>query len=229
LITLTCGIGTSERPLRVLLIGAHADDIEIGCGGTVLSLLRRPQPIEVTWLVLAAGGPRKEEAISSADSFLAGATKRLVLTHTFRDGFFPYDPSIKDVFEGLKSAAMPDLIFTHYRDDRHQDHRMVSDLTWNTFRSHVILEYEVPKYDGDLASPNVFVSLSRDTCEAKNDALMTHYKSQAVKRWFTRDTFIALARLRGIEAGDSTGYAEAFYGRKLPLAFGEHPPSNLTT
>jgi len=217
---LRCGIGASAEPLRVLLIGAHADDIEIGCGGTVLSLVSGPRPIEATWLVLAAGGRRKEEAIHSADSFLAGAAKRLVVTHTFRDGFFPYDPSIKEVFEGLKSAADFDLIFTHYRDDRHQDHRIVSDLTWNTFRSHMILEYEVPKYDGDLGSPNVFVSLSRDICETKINALMTHFTSQSVKRWFTRDTFVALARLRGIEAGDSTDYAEAFYGRKLPLAFG---------
>jgi LmbE family N-acetylglucosaminyl deacetylase len=205
------------RPLRVLVVGAHSDDIEIGCGGTLLSLLGGPRPVAVTWLVLAADGPRKEEAIASAEVFLAGATDRSVFTHPFRDGFFPYDPKIKNVFESLKRLPEPDVVFTHYRDDRHQDHRVVSDLTWNTFRSHVILEYEVPKYDGDLGRPNVFVPLSPATCDAKIAAILSAFKTQAGKRWFTRDTFMALARLRGIESGGDSGLAEAFYGRKLTL------------
>jgi len=209
-----------QRPLRVLAVGAHADDIEIGCGGTLLSWLRSGGRVDVTWVVLAAGGEREAEARASAEFFLAGAAGRRIISHQFRDGYFPYDAGIKDIFERLKTEVEPDVVFTHYRDDRHQDHRVVSDLTWNTFRSHVILEYEVPKYDGDLGVPNVFVHLPEEICNAKVDGLLTHFRSQAQRRWFTRDTFVGLARLRGLESGDSTGYAEAFYGRKLSLSPG---------
>lgn len=213
-------IPVADRPLQIVLVGAHADDIEIGCGGTMLSLLGSGVSVEATWIVLAAGGEREREAVASAEAFLAGTVRRRILTHSFRDGYFPYDPSIKDVFEHLKGEVTPDVVFTHHRDDRHQDHRVVSDLTWNTFRSHAILEYEVPKFDGDLGSPNVFVPLSIETCDAKVETILKHFPSQARKRWFTRDTFVGLARLRGVEAGHEAGYAEAFYGRKLLLGWG---------
>jgi len=216
--TLTSGVGTPGRPMQLLLVGAHADDIEIGCGGSLLWWIRSGEPVDVTWVVLAAAGAREAEARSSAEFFVRGAARSRILTHRFRDGYFPYDASIKDVFEQLKTEVEPDVVFTHYRDDRHQDHRVVSDLTWNTFRSHLILEYEIPKYDGDLGAPNVFVPLPADICDAKVDGLLAYFPSQARKRWFTRDTFLGLARLRGIEAGESTAYAEAFYGRKLALA-----------
>jgi len=205
----------NEQLLRVLAVGAHADDIEIGCGGTLLSWIRSGERLDVTWVVFAASGSREAEARSSAEFFLAGAVRSRILSHRFRDGYFPYDAGVKDVFEQLKTEVEPDVVFTHYRDDRHQDHRVVSDLTWNTFRSHVILEYEIPKFDGDLGAPNVFVPLSAEVCNTKVEGLLTHFRSQAQKRWFTRETFLGLARLRGIEAGDSTGYAEAFYARKL--------------
>lgn len=220
--------GPNRQPLRVLAVGAHADDIEIGCGGTLLSWIRSGEPVDVTWVVLAAAGAREVEARSSAEFFMTGAVQSRIVSHKFRDGYFPYDAGIKDVFEQLKAEVEPDVVFTHCRDDRHQDHRVVSDLTWNTFRSHVILEYEIPKFDGDSGSPNVFVPLPVEICDAKVDGLLTHFRSQLRKRWFTRETFLGLARLRGIETGDSTGYAEAFYARKLliePLG----PPGTAVT
>ena len=211
-------VETPGRPLRVLAVGAHSDDIEIGCGGTLLSWIRSGERIDVTWVVLAAAGEREAEARASAEFFLAGAAGCRIISHRFRDGYFPYDAGVKDVFEQLKATIEPDVVFTHYRDDRHQDHRVVSDLTWNTFRSHMILEYEVPKYDGDLGAPNVFVPLTAAICHEKVDGLLKHFPSQAGRHWFTPETFLGLARLRGLEAGNSTGYAEAFYARKLTLA-----------
>jgi len=205
------------RRLRVLAVGAHADDIEIGCGGTLLSWIGRGEQLEVTWVVLGAKGSREVEARQSAERFLGGAVEKRVIIHSFKDGYFPYDAGVKDAFEMLKGAVEPDVVFTHYRNDRHQDHRVVSDLTWNTFRAHVILEYEIPKYDGDMGAPNVFVPLSLETCEEKIAALMSFFPSQCDRRWFSRETFLGLARLRGVEAGADSGYAEAFYGRKLCL------------
>jgi len=210
-------------PMRVLAVGAHADDIEIGCGGTILSWVGAGVALDVTWVVFGAQGPREQEAHDSAGFFLRGAANQRIVVHLFRDGYFPYDPAIKDRFERLKTEVDPDVVFTHYRDDRHQDHRVISDLTWNSFRSHVILEYEVPKYDGDFGVPNIFVPLSAEICDAKVDGLLTHFRSQAQKSWFTRDTFTGLARLRGIESGHPLGLAEAFYGRKLTLSAGPAP------
>lgn len=207
-----------DRALRVLAIGAHADDIEIGCGGTFLTWLRDDVPLDVTWVVCGARDDRAGEARRSADYFLHRASRRAVIVHGFRDGYFPYEGAgLKDEFERLKGDIEPDLVFTHYRDDRHQDHRVVSDLTWNTFRHHTILEYEVPKYDGDLGAPNVFVPFAREVAEAKAHALLTLFPSQTVKHWFTAETFLGLARLRGIEAVASAPYAEGFYVRKLRL------------
>ncbi len=208
-------------PLTILCLGAHADDIEIGCGGTILTLLAARRNVECHWVVFSGGGgAREREAQSGADLFLARARQRHLTVHGFRDGFFPYvGAGIKDAFEALAREVSPDIVFTHTRDDRHQDHRVVSDLTWNTFRSHLILEYEVPKYDGDLGVPNLFVPLTAAAARAKIRHLRAAFGSQRSKRWFTADTFHALLRLRGVESGASEGLAEAFYARKTSMSF----------
>lgn len=207
--------------LRLLCLGAHSDDIEIGCGGTLLQMLARRSQVEVTWVVFSGGaGVREREARDSAAVFLAGAGRCDVRVHRFRDGHFPGQASeIKSCLERLKDEVEPDLILTHHRDDRHQDHRTISDLTWNTWRRHLILEYEIPKYDGDLGTPNVFVPLTKSACSQKARAICEAFPSESGKGWLTEDTFVALARLRGIECAAPEGHAEAFYGRKLPLAF----------
>jgi LmbE family N-acetylglucosaminyl deacetylase len=211
-----------DSPLRVLCLGAHADDIEIGCGGTVLQLAENHPQVSFSWVVLSAHGERRREAAESADHFLENAGAKTVALNDFRDGYFPYQGArVKDFFEQLKSDVTPDLILTHCRGDLHQDHRMVCELTWNTFRDHLILEYEIPKYDGDLGAPNAFVSLSRSTCDRKTSYLLEHYASQRGKDWFSEETFRATLRLRGIEAGSGSGYAEGFYGRKLNLRVGD--------
>jgi LmbE family N-acetylglucosaminyl deacetylase len=211
---------TGRDPLRVLCLGAHSDDIEIGCGGTILTLLDQERDVHVDWVVFSATGQREDEAKAGADSFLAGAASSSVTIHPFRDGFFPWEgAAIKEVFEALKSGE-PDVVFTHQRDDRHQDHRTISDLTWNTFRRHLILEYEIPKYDGDLGQPNVFVGLTEETMRRKIAFLMRSFATQAEKSWFTEETFLSLARLRGIESPDHLTLAEGFRGRKMPLTFG---------
>jgi LmbE family N-acetylglucosaminyl deacetylase len=208
------------RALNVLCLGAHSDDIEIGCGGSVLKLTESSPSSEFTWVVLSSNDQRKAEAEDSAAAFLAGAGKRNVVIKSFRDGFFPFiGGEIKDYFESLKREVSPDLIFTHVRSDLHQDHRLVSDLTWNTFRDHLILEYEVPKYDGDLGRPNVYIHLDERHCREKLETIVTHFRSQAGNHWFTEETFRALLRLRGIESNAASRYAEAFYCRKQVLAW----------
>lgn len=210
-----------DRSPRILCLGAHSDDIEIGCGGTVLRLAASYPGARFTWVVLSARGERRREAAASADRFLEGAEEKSVVLQEFRDGFFPYQGTeVKEYFEKLKAEATPDLILTHCRGDLHQDHRLVCELTWNTFRDHLILEYEIPKYDGDLGAPNLFVPLPRDVCEKKTSYILEHYSSQRGKGWFTEETFRALLRLRGVESRSSTGYAEGFYGRKTRLRFG---------
>ncbi len=210
----------AARPLeRILCLGAHCDDIEIGCGGTVLRLVESGDPVSVTWVVFSSDECREREALDSADVMLRRVTKREVVVKAFRDGFFPYQGvEIKEFFEELKRMASPDVIFTPYREDRHQDHRVISDLTWNTFRDHVILEYEIPKYDGDIGSPNVFVELSESVCREKVANLLASFKSQASKPWFSEDVFLSLLRLRGMECNASSRYAEAFYCRKVVVA-----------
>jgi LmbE family N-acetylglucosaminyl deacetylase len=199
-------------------VGAHSDDIEIGCGALVLRLIRRFPSIHIDWVVLSATGPRASEARSAARLFLKDAHTSRIRLHRFRDGFFPYEGAeIKKTFELLKGGPAPDLVLTHYRDDRHQDHRVVSDLTWNTFRDHWILEYEIPKFDGDLGSPNVFVELDDDTCRQKVNYLERSFGSQREKQWFTPETFMGLMRLRGVECRAPSGYAEAFFSRKAVL------------
>jgi len=206
------------RPLTLLCIGAHADDIEIGCGGSLLHLLDRHPGSTVWWVVLSAEGPRTLEAQESGRRFLAGAGTHHIAVHGFRDGYLPADwAGVKAVFEQLKRDLAPDLIFTHFRDDRHQDHRLVSDLTWQTFRNHVILEYEIPKYDGDLGAPNMFVPMSSQLRAKKIEHLLAAFPSQREKHWFTEETFLGLLRLRGMECAAPEGYAEAFYLRKAIL------------
>ena len=207
----------TDSPLRVLCIGAHSDDIEIGCGGLILSLLKQKRAVHVDWVVFSAPPGRDREARRSAGMFLKGASSQRVTLHAFRDGFFPYDgAAIKAEFEKLKPVT-PDLVLTHYRDDRHQDHRVLSDLTWNTFRDHLILEYEIPKFDGDLGTPNCFMPLDKSTCERKARYLHAAFGSQRDKHWFSSETFMGLMRLRGMECRARGGYAEAFYGRKISL------------
>jgi LmbE family N-acetylglucosaminyl deacetylase len=211
--------GKASGPLRLLFLGAHCDDIEIGCGGTILQLLATGRDVEVTWVVFSASELREREARSSASLFLQDAQRPAnVVFHNFRDGHFPYQGAeIKDCFETLKQECNPDVIFTHYRDDRHQDHRTISDLTWNTWRRHLILEYEIPKYDGDLGQPNVFSPLTKDICDRKARTICGVFRSEANKAWMSEDTFVALARLRGIESAAPGNHAEAFYCRKLVL------------
>jgi LmbE family N-acetylglucosaminyl deacetylase len=207
-----------REPLRLLCLGAHCDDIEIGCGGTILKLAAARRRIEVHWVVFSSDGQRKQEASKSAEAFLEDAPKRNVIIHGLRDGFFPYIAAdLKERFEQLKAEFSPDLILTHYRNDLHQDHRLVSELTWNTFRNHLILEYEIPKYDGDFGAPNLFISLDESICRRKIDIIVSAFLSQSDKQWFSRDLFLAVLRLRGMEANACSGYAEGFYCRKAVL------------
>ncbi len=203
-----------EKAKRLLLLGAHSDDIEIGCGGTILSLTKSNPELEIGWVVFSADGNRAREARASAQLFLKDAGLSKVVLKRFRTSFFPtQEELIKKYFETLKRSFKPDIVFTHYREDRHQDHRLLSDLTWNTFRDHFILEYEIPKYDGDLGSPNLFVPLDEAVCRRKVQHLCRIFRSQKSKHWFSEDTFLALMRLRGVEC--ASRYAEAFYCRKV--------------
>jgi LmbE family N-acetylglucosaminyl deacetylase len=202
----------------VLCLGAHSDDIEIGCGGTILRLLEANPGLAVHWVVFSARAERASEAEASAARFLAGAGTRGVELHQFRDGFFPSELSrIKTYYEELKGRIKPDLIFTHQRDDLHQDHRVICELAWNTFRDHAILEYEIPKWDGDLGRPNVYVPLEDRHAAGKIAILMDCFGTQAGKHWFDEETFTALMRLRGLECNAPARRAEAFYGRKVVL------------
>lgn len=202
----------------VLCLGAHSDDIEIGAGATLLSLLERGVQLDVHWCVLSGGGIRDDEARKSAADFLAKAAGAQIDVMSFRDGFFPEQgEAIKQWFESLKQRVDPDLILTHRRDDAHQDHRKVCQLTWNTFRDHQILEYEIPKWDGDIGQPNVYVPVSAAALERKIDLLISHFGSQRSKQWFDDETFRGLARIRGMECRAPERYAEAFFGRKLAL------------
>lgn len=204
-------------PLRVLCLGAHSDDIEIGCGATILQLLSHQQ-VEVVWVVFSGNARRAQEARRAAGLFLAGAPCHEIIVRQFRDGFFPYvGGDIKNFFEKLAARVSPGLVFTHYRHDRHQDHRMISDLTWNTFRNHLILEYEVPKYDGDLGAPNLFVPIARPIAINKVRYLRAAFASQRSHHWFTDNTFLGLMRLRGLECCAPGGYAEAFHSRKAVI------------
>jgi len=204
------------QTLRILCLGAHSDDIELGCGGTILRLLSERDDVEVHWVVLGSSSQRNAEATESAKKFLAGSVKRYITVKNFRDGYFPFiGEKIKDYFEQLKKRVSPDIIFSHYRHDLHQDHRIISELTWNTFRNHLILEYEVLKYDGDMSFPNFFVPLDKEISRKKVAYIVETFQSQREKDWFTEDAFLSVLRIRGIESKSNGGYAEGFYCRKL--------------
>jgi LmbE family N-acetylglucosaminyl deacetylase len=204
-----------DQPFMVLCLGAHADDIEIGCGATLLFLKSALPQLRFHWVVFSAAGRRGQEAEKAAGLFAEGCDNTFILKD-YRDGFLPYNGGeVKDFFEEMKSQVNPDLILTHWRGDAHQDHRLVSELTWNTFRNHLIFEYEIPKYDGDMGRPNLFVPLEAALCERKIDLLLEAYESQRAKKWFDRATFLGLMRLRGVESNSSSGYAEAFHARKV--------------
>jgi LmbE family N-acetylglucosaminyl deacetylase len=207
-----------SRPPTILLLGAHCDDIEIGCAGTVLRLARQHPGARFVWVTLSSDAEREAETRAAAAVLLAGAEDAVVRVERFRGSYFPHEgAALKDCVESLKSYA-PDWIFTHCRHDLHQDHRVVNELTWNTFRDHVVLEYEIPKFDGDLGTPNVYVPLTQADLRRKCDMLMTCFPSQRTRNWFTPSTFEALARIRGIECNAPEGYAEAYYGRKVVVA-----------
>jgi len=214
---LSLRLDEATLPVRhVLCLGAHCDDLEIGCGGTVIKLTERANPPAVTWVVFTSDPTREAEALQSASVLLARASAVKIIIKKFRDGFLPYEGSLaKEAFEELKELVSPDLIFTHYRGDLHQDHRLISELTWNTFRDHLVFEYEIPKYDGDLGIPNLFVPLEESHCRRKIETILTNFPSQAGKRWFSEDLFRSLLRIRGMECNASGGHAEAFYCRKL--------------
>ncbi len=208
-----------DRPLNVLCLGAHSDDIEIGCGATLMKLFAENPNAAVRWVVFSGGHTRADEARASAEHWLNPVQEKNMELHGFRDGFFPDNwAAIKDVFEGLKSSFEPDLVFTHFRNDLHQDHRIINELTWNTFRNHCVLEYEIPKYDGDLATPNFYVPVSSIAARAKADGLVEFFGSQRTKHWFSEELFLGLMRIRGMEANSSSGYAEGFHVRKLCMA-----------
>jgi len=207
-----------KKQLSVLCLGAHSDDVEIGCGGTVLKLLTESTEVIVHWVVLGASGPRGEEAQESAKRFLAGAQHATIMVKGFRDSFFPYiGGEIKEFFEELKQTVSPDVIFTHYRHDLHQDHRLVSELTWNTFRDHFVLEYEIIKYDGDLGVPNLFVHLTGEHARVKVRNILDVFKTQGNRSWFTENAFTSIMRIRGLESNAPEEYAEGFYCRKIVI------------
>jgi LmbE family N-acetylglucosaminyl deacetylase len=210
--------GHTRGPLTVLCLGAHADDIEIGCGGTLLKLTEQNRDVTVHWVVFSATPPRVREARRSAQVFLQRARVKKVIIKNFRDSYFPFmGKRIKNFVQQLSREVSPDLIFTHRRNDLHQDHRLLAELTWNAFRDHLILEYEIPKYDGDMGAPNAYVHLSKNAAERKVRHICDQFKTQRSKQWFSEDTFLALLRLRGIESNSPSKYAEAFYSQKMLL------------
>ena len=212
-------VNFADRPegLKVLCLGAHCDDIEIGCGGTLLQLANEYKIQQLKWLVFTSSDERGAEARRSAEYFVQKCKAKEIVIKKFKDGFLPYEgEQIKSLFEELKSFN-PDLIFTHYRHDLHQDHRTICELTWNTFRNHLIVEYEIPKYDGDLGSPNWFVKIDEDIAQKKVSTIIDCFQSQASKQWFDKETFFALMRIRGIESASPSRYAEGFYVRKLMM------------
>jgi LmbE family N-acetylglucosaminyl deacetylase len=206
----------NHKPLKILALGAHCDDIEIGCGGTIIKLLEENPAAEIYWIVFSSTPTREIEARNSALDYLKGHEKTHIEINKFRNGYFPYVASdIKEYFEYIKEKFNPDIIFSHYIDDKHQDHKTIADLTWNTYRNNFILQYEIAKYDGDLTTPNFYSPLNEQTVSKKITKLMEYFHSQKEKHWFTENLFDSLLRLRGIESASATGYAEAFHARKV--------------
>ena len=202
----------------VLCFGCHADDIEIGCGGTILRLQREHPDVYIHWGALSGAGERAAEAQASAERFLENSSNHKIVIHDFRDRFFPQQSEeIKNFIHSVSTEVNPDLVLTHRLEDRHQDHRLVAEYCWHAFRNHLIFEYEIPKYEGDLGLPNVYVPLDQELCEAKIGITYECFKSQQDKPWFTPDTFSSLMRIRGLECNSNSGYAEAFYCRKMVI------------
>lgn len=210
--------GAPGERVKVLCLGAHSDDIEIGVGGTILTWLAAGLDLDVTWCVLSGGGSRRAEAEASATAFLTGAVS-LVEVADFSDSLFPAQfQAIKNWFEDLRGRVDPDVIFTHTADDSHQDHRLVQKITWNTFRDHQIFEYEIPKWEGDLGRMNAYVPLSAEVVDRKVEYLKRYFESQRRKDWFDEATFRSLAHLRGNECRAPDRLAEAFRVRKMIIA-----------
>ncbi len=207
---------SNKKSLKILCLGAHCDDIEIGCGGSLLKIFNAYSVESVTWIVFCSTQERKKEAQASANIFLEPPIKKNIIIKEFRDGFLPYDGyKVKECFEKIKNDISPDIIFTHYRNDLHQDHRKINELTWNTFRNHLILEYEILKYDGDLGQPNFYVTIDHEIMDKKINTIMENFKSQANNHWFNKNAFQSIMQIRGIESASATQFAEAFYTRKI--------------
>ncbi len=205
----------NQKP-KILCLGAHADDIEIGCGGTILQLAQEKPQAQFHWVVFSAQGQRANEAHRSAESFLSNITSKIIDVQAFRDSYFPFEgAAIKDYFVILKKKFDPDIIFTHFKKDAHQDHRLIGELTWNAFRNHLILEYEIAKYDADLGIPNLYVHLKENLVQKKISNICTSFKSQSDKEWFGEESFRSLMRIRGLESNSFSKYSEAFYCRKM--------------
>ena len=218
ILPLTPGSTGSRLPLKILCLGAHSDDLEIGCGGTILRLLDEHPGSSVHWVVFSASPEREREARASAAAFTAAASACTVVTRAFRESFFPAQwVEIKEFFEEVRRAFEPDLVLCHHREDLHQDHKTIAELTWNTFRNHLVLAYEIPKFEGDLGKPNVYVPLSREVADRKVSLILEHFASQAGRTWFRPDTFNGLMSIRAIECNAPSARAEAFHGRKLVL------------
>ena len=206
----------TKKDPKILCLGAHPDDIEIGCGGTILRFMKEVPKAQYRWIVFSGTKIRAKEALKSASAFLDGVESKQIDIHNFKESYFPFiGAEIKDCFEKLKKEFNPDIIFTHYTKDAHQDHKLISKLTWNTFRDHLIFEYEIPKYDGDLGSPNLFLSLSEFLIQKKIDYLCNNFPSQKKKSWFSKETFRSILRIRGMESNSPDKYAESFYCRKI--------------
>ena len=204
--------------LSILCLGAHSDDIEIGVGGTILSLIASGVRLDVHWCVLSAAGQRSSEARASAEAFLEGAQHSKIEIADFEDSYFPSQSrEIKAWLLEIRARGQPQVVFTHSRSDAHQDHRQVNELTWNVFRDHLVLEYEIPKWDADLGHPNTYVPLTAKCLQRKISLLQEHFGTQRSKGWFDDDTFSGLARLRGMECRAAENYAEAFIMRKAVL------------
>ena len=208
----------SHKKPRILCLGAHSDDIEIGCGGTILRFIKEVPKAQFRWIIFSGNEIRAKEALQSASSFLNGVKLKQIDIHNFRESYFPFiGAKIKDCFEKLKKEFSPDIIFTHYLNDSHQDHKLISNLTWNTFRDHFIIEYEIPKYDGDLDTPNLYVNLDESLIQRKINYLSNIFQSQKKKSWFSEETFRSILRIRGIESSSLGKYAEGFHCRKIVL------------
>lgn len=206
----------NNKKLKILCLGAHSDDIEIGCGGSVLRLIKEMPEAQFRWIVFSGNELRNRETLKSASSFLKKIELKKIEIHNYQESYFPFIGSkIKDSFEKLKKTFMPDLIFTHYSKDFHQDHKLISNLTWNTFRNNVILEYEIPKYDGDLGRPNFYINLDESIVNKKINLIYDTFQTQNEKKWFSKDTFRSIMRIRGVESNSPSKYAEAFHCRKL--------------